>query len=349
MPIAGLSNREAVDPRFVEIGRLRKGGEKRKHGDKMISGEDLHYFRYVPNVRYQESAAVFERIYSKEPTELEVFFPFDRMERVFSSWREAYGQNRLCKLRCDGARWHDWIEGDRHYHSEAGRECDLPYRDTENKCPECPCQYSGRLQVILRPMWKAGQIGLVTVMTSSINDIAHLASKLVQWEPLTNKPFKLWRAPTRIGVPIKGKRAAKESNLLHLELEEDWMRETFFRAQAQAAAALLEAPEERLPFDEPPIEDADYDAEIIEGDSFLEEQPEPEPEPAPAPVEFVRAPQNLSHSNIVKLAVRDIQAYKNEGAVMNALLAVVGKDWKKSTEWSVSQAWAEIQTHAQAG
>lgn len=341
MPITGLSNREAVDPRFVEIGRLRKGGEK--SGGQV--GKDLDYFRYVPNSRYQESARVFEELYGPEPVELEIYFPFDQMERVFSSWREAYVKSGLCKLRCDGARWHDWIEGDRHYHSEAGRECDLAYRDTENKCPKCPCQYSGRLQVILRPMWKAGQIGLITVMTSSINDIAHLASKLVQWEPLTNKPFTLWRASERIGVPIQGERRAVDKSLLHLELAEDWMREMFFKAQDQAAVALLEEPDEDYPFQDLPAED-EYDDVLVEGDPFLEGEVE-EPEPT-APVEQVPVPNGLTHKNIVKLALEKL-GYQHEGAVKNAMYAIIqDTKWYDSTEWSPNDVWFQLQEHLRA-
>jgi hypothetical protein len=321
----------------VEIGRIRKGGEKQSGQ----VGKDLDYFRYVPSSRYPESAAAFARLYGPEPNELEVFFPFDQMERVFSSWREAYGQNRLCRLRCDGARWHDWIEGDRHFHSEAGRECDFSYRDTENKCPECPCQYSGRLQVILRPMWKEGQIGLITVMTSSINDIAHLAAKLVQWEPLTNKPFKLWRAPERIGVPIQGKRAGKDVNLLHLELADYWMRKQFFEAQDQAAA-LLEAPEDGFPFQEPPVPD---DEGMI-GDA---EPEEPQEEVAPSEIKYVNPPRRLGHKNFVEKAV-SLKGFANVGEVKAAMLALTqDSGWERSTEWSPTEMWAELQAYAASG
>jgi hypothetical protein len=338
MPVHGLSDRESVDPRFVEIGRIRKGGEKQ--GGQV--GRDLDYFRYVPNSRYLESAKVFAELYGPEPVELEVFFPLDSYERVFSSWREAYGQNRLCRLRCDGARWHDWIEGDRHFHSEAGRECDLDYRDTENKCPECPCQSSGRLQVILRPMWKAGQIGLITVMTSSINDIAHLASKLVQWEPLTDKPFRLWRAPTRIGVPIQGKRAGKDVSLLHLELADEWMRKMFFEAQDLAAAALL-APPEDLPFDEPPPfeQAAPYDEDDLIVDVV--------PEVAPSEIKYVNPPRRLGHKNFVEKAV-SLKGFANVGEVKAAMLALTqDSGWERSTEWSPTEMWAELQTYAASG
>lgn len=246
MPIKGLSDRDSVDPRFKEIGRLRKGGEKK--GNR--PGEDLEYFRFVPNNNRQDVSDAFREAYGEAPTHLEVYFPFDRMERVFSSYREAYGQNRLCKLRCDGENWIDWIEGDRHHHSAQGRPCDLDCKDVENKCPKCPCGYYGRLSVILPELWFAGKIGLVTVLTTSINDIAALSAKLVQWEPLTKKPFTLWRAPERIGVPIQGKRAAVEKSLLHLELKEEQLIAAFLEAQEQERPMLTQGAEWPEPADD---------------------------------------------------------------------------------------------------
>ena len=275
MPVMGLSDRASLDPRIQEIGRIRKGAQKNGGGP----GRDLTYFRYVPSARHMESAKVFEELYGKEPTSLEVYFPLDQMEQVFGSWRERYGQNKLCTLRCDGARWHDWVDGDRHFHSEAGQECDLDCRDTESRCPKCPLTYVGRLSVMLKPMWEKGQIGIVTVITSSVNDIANVSAKLVQWEPLRGKPFALWRAPERIGVPIKGKRAAKISDLLHLELAEDRLFLEFQASERQAYARLtapfqiadtIESPAQDAEFDgDPP--DLDYDGELLGEDEFLRE------------------------------------------------------------------------------
>jgi hypothetical protein len=356
MPIVGLSRPEDVDPRFIEIGRLRKGAAK--NGNR--PGADLSFFRYVPNVRYQESAKVFAELYGKEPTELEVYFPLNEMDRVFSSWREAYTSNRMCKLRCDGARWHDWIEGDRHFHSEAGRECELDYRDTENGCPKCPCRYSGRLSVYLKPMWKAGQIGLVTVITSSINDIAHLASKLVQWEPLTGKPFTLWRAPERIGVPINGERRAKDSNLLHLELADEWMKQSYALAERQASAQLaapikrIEPPAE-MPPDEPP-----YDETLAGDDPFLQEgdysgAPPDETtyadlrEEQESDVTFIAPPDTLTEKNLIDLAVKHLPEYENVGTVMTAMLQLYGRTWRESTDdWNAQGAWQQLQEHARS-
>jgi len=268
MPIKGLSDRDSVDPRFKEIGRLRKGAPK--SGNRV--GADLEYFRFVPDGDRADVLRAFYDAYGKEPTHLQVFFPFDTMERNFSSWREAYGQNRICKLRCDGERWRDWVEGDRHYHSRDGQECTFDYRDSENECPKCPCAFAGRLSIILPDLWYAGFVGLVTVITSSKNDIATIASKLTQYEPLTGRPFVLWREPERVGVPINGKRAAKDMSLLHLELTEERLLLEFNAARERSRAQLVanvpnDEPVVDMPGDDPP--DLDYDGELIEGDEFL--------------------------------------------------------------------------------
>jgi len=347
MPIVGLSDRESVDPRFKEIGRIRKGAEKTANQP----GKDLDYFRYVPDAKYPESAAVFEKIYGKEPTRLEVFFPFHETERVFSSWRERYGQNRLCTLRCDGDKWHDWIDGDRHYHSEKGKSCTFKYKDTDNKCPDCPLQYTGKLSVILRPMWEGGQIGLVTVLTTSINDIAVLAAKLIQYEPLAGKPFTLWREDRRIGVPIQGKRQGVDKSLLNLELTEERLLLEFNASRMQAAAQLEAIVPQQAYTDEATDEPDDIEVKDAE---FDEVEPEPETPTTPvhrapvAKVDQVPPPNNLAHGNIAKLAVV-LGGYDNPGQVKVAMLALYGPQWERTTEWSPSEAWYQLQAHAQAG
>jgi hypothetical protein len=263
MPIEGLSTRDVIQPRFRTLGKLRKGGEKT--GNR--PGRDLDYFRFVPDNGRADIRAAFVSAYGEKPERLEIYFPFPTMEENFRSWREDYGANHLCKLRCDGARWHDWIQGDRHYHDEEGRECELKYRDTPNRCPQCPLGYYGYLDVILPLMWENGQIGLVTILTTSINDIARLSAKLVQWEPLNNKPFLVWREIKTIGIPINGKRVAKDVSLIHLELTEEQMVRAFLSAR-EAPALLPEASSNGdVHTGTPP--DLDYDGELIGDDPFL--------------------------------------------------------------------------------
>lgn len=237
MPIQGVSDRDSADPRFKNIGKLRKGGPKR-NGQ---FGIDLDHFRFTSE--QTEVVSAFYEAYGEQPARLEVFLPYDEMERCFSSWRELYGRNGLCKCRCDGSHWVDWIIDDQHHHGY--RPCTKEFRDTENRCPGCPLKQVGRLSVILPALWAAGHIGLVTVETHSWNDIAHLSAKLTQWEPLPGKPFTLWREQEKIGAPINGKRAAVEKSLVKIELTDSYLQDLFNSAQQKAIAAVAspESPE----------------------------------------------------------------------------------------------------------
>jgi len=337
MPIKGLSDRDSVDPRFKEIGRLRKGASKT--GNR--PGADLDYFRFVPDNGRQDIAQAFKVAYGEQPERLTVYFPFPRMEQVFSSYREAYGQNRLCKLRCDGENWIDWIEDDKHYHSERGRPCDFKFKDVANKCPDCPCGYYGRLKVVLPELLYAGHIGIVLVMTTSINDIANLSAKLVQWEPLIKKPFTLWRAPERIGVPIKGKRAAVEKSLLHLELQEDEMVRLLLGTKEDVPA--LPEPD-REPDnviivgdgqDEPPP-DLDYDGELIEGDEFLEEKRDEEEVLPP----FLIPPEENDWTTFFKRAVDEL-GYDNPAHASK----VKDRLWSNDPQPTWADLWAYMVEH----
>lgn len=232
MPIKGFE-REDLDPRFNSLGKLKKGAPKTE------GLHDLEWFRFCPKDNNASLLKTFEGAYGPEPTRLEIYLPRPTMEENFTYWRELYGQNELCKVRCNGSDWVDWIEGNAHRHGL--KPCDKPYKDTANRCPDCPLKPVGRLEIILPEMWNAGYIGLITIETHSWNDIATIAGKLVQWEPLQGRPFTLWREDTRIGVPIKGKRARVEKSLIKIELTDERLK-LLFEQSKQAARAQIEAP-----------------------------------------------------------------------------------------------------------
>jgi len=283
MPIKGLSTRNDVQPRWPIIGRLHKGGPKRKKGGKEIFGEDLSYFRFTSETEGVE--AVFYEVYGKEPNFISCYMPFAEMERCFPSWREDYGQNQMVKVRCDGENWVNWVEGAR-YH-KGSRPCTKPERDSESGCPECSFSYVGRLFIILPPLLRAGHVGLVRMDTHSKNDIGWIASKLVQCEPLAGKEFMLWREENRIGAPIvkDNRRIAVDKWLVKLELSQSYLVKQL-EAQEQRAYAMLssgvgQAEEEDadvgpIPFDEPPLpDDADLEGELVDAAQDLDEAPLP--------------------------------------------------------------------------
>jgi len=273
MPIKGLSTREDTSPRFLSLGKLVKGGPKTKDGK---IGPDLDHFRFKPsNGDSHELERAFFGSYGSKPNHLKFYLPYDEMERCFSSWREDYGQNQMLKRRCDGEYWIDWVEGPVRKHGR--KVCTLPMKDTENRCPDCPLAYVGRLEIILPPLWEAGFIGLVTLETHSINDIGAIAGKLVQCEPLSGKEFILWREDRTMGAPIKGKRVAIEKSLIFIELTQEWLQMQYLEsAQRQAVARLGGQPLPSLPEPQESLEDED-DEEIL--GEVLEEEPPAAQEP----------------------------------------------------------------------
>jgi len=283
MPIIGVSDRESIDPRFKEIGRLRKGSAK--NGGRV--GRDLDHFRFTSNDPLVLKA--FESAYGHEPESLRVYLPYRTMEENFSSWRESYGANELCKMRCDGDYIVDWIAGDRHYHGH--RLCTSELKDTENRCPGCPLEPKGRLNVILPALWEAGHFGVVLLVTGSWNDIGHITSKLVQWEPLQGREFILSRHRERIAVPIKGKRAAKEMPLVKIELADEWLMDKLLADRAEARSAWAILPERTG--DEPPDDDG-----FVETTAQEVEPPAEDAEPAEPEEDEPAAQSNGSRSPV---------------------------------------------------
>jgi len=280
MPIQGVSDRESAQERFRTIGKLRKGGEKRRNKKgQWIFGEDLPYFRFTSEDPAVEAA--FRAAYGDEPKEMVIYLPYATMEENFTAWRELYGQNGLVQVRCDGANWVDWIAGP--YHRHGSRPCTKEFKDTPNRCPGCPLMPVGRLQLILPKLWEADQVGLITLETHSWNDIAELAGKLLTYEPLQGKPFTLWREETKIGAPNEreGKRMAVHKHLVFIELTAEFLRDRFIQAKRHALVEVKALPESTF-------EEAEFEEEAPdtpEPEPAPREPPSPAPTPEPAPEE----------------------------------------------------------------
>lgn len=355
MPIKGLSTREAAKPRFQVIGRLRKGEPKKANGHM---GADLKdYFRFTSDD--PEIVRTFYDIYGDKPNHLPFYLPFEAGEDNFSSWREDYGQNKLVKRRCDGEHWINWIEGTRYMRGH--KLCELECKNTPDRCPDCPLKFVGRLSIILEPMWRAGYIGLVTVLTGGINDIGAISSKLVQREPLTGKEFNLYRETRTIGVPNKktGKRMAVSKSLVFVELSQRWMLNEIEAAKT-TALALLTGTVPVLPahtengidlsavsdLDKPgePLYGEPDDAEEIEGVVVDSEDQEPEngndPEPGST---YIRVPylDGLSGQELLTHAVK-VTPLMTVGAVKNVLFTVLGNKWEEAAP---AAQWQTLDDH----
>lgn len=295
MPIENLTTRDTLVPRYPILGKFHKGGPKDAEGRV---GEDLDYFRFVgaPGKQKEEIEAAVLKIYGPEPDSLDVRFPLPTMEDVFGSWREAYTQSRLLRLRCNGKEWVYWIEG--HQVCRGRKPCPLEYFDPDNRCPNCPVGPVGRLSIYLEPVWRAGFIGLITVETHSINDLIELGGALISYEPLTGKVFRLFRRPKTVGAPLvkQNRRIAVEKSLLGLELQRDWAL-MLMASQDRKARALLNPFAEAAPAgpvpapaseeaETPVMDDEDtFEGVIVEEADLRQtapvENPPPPPEPSP--------------------------------------------------------------------
>jgi len=330
MPIMGVSDEESLDPRTKEIGRLYKGSPKKNGGQV---GDDLDYFRFVsPDPVVQK---IFEDAYGPKPDRLKVYFWYRTMKENFSSWRELYGRNQLCKERCDGNYIRDWIDGPRHYHGR--RLCDKPCKDTANRCPGCPLVPTGRLNLVLPALWETGHFGLVMLTTHGWNDIAHLSSKLKQWEPNTGREFVLWRQWDRVGAPIQGKRAAVEKSLVHLELTDEWLQR---QLTAYTYAALDQVQVAALP---EPAQDAPDDGEL----EVVEGEPVDEPEP-PRPIDLGFQPdmsgwENGKHWTDLRQLAVDHLGFDDREAVAAALKTIFENNDKDKITYQA--AWSELVNH----
>ena len=362
MPIKGLSTREDTTARFKVIGKLRKGEPRKANGH--IGADLKDYFRFTSDD--PEIMTTFYDIYGDKPNHIPFYLPFDREEDNFSSWRELYGTNNLVKRRCDGEHWQNWIDGTRYMRGH--KLCELECKDTPNRCPDCPLSCVGRLSIILEPLWRAGHIGLVTVLTTAINDIGEISSKLVQREPLAGKEFELYRETRKIGVPNKKKnsRMAVSKSLVYVELSQRWMLDEIEAAKRTALAHLNgHAPE--LPAHaetgldlsavaglnkpgEPLYVEPDEEPEAIEGVVIAPEDQEPTEhdngtlayESTYVPVPY---PDGLSGEALLAEAVT-VMPFTNIGEVKTVLLTLFGNDWSEA----VSEAqWRELNRYWVSG
>lgn len=212
--IKGLTDRPAALP---EIGAIRKGAEKPEDGRR--PGADLKHFRVVFDERETESTAVFQDRYGKQPTEINILFPFNEIERNFEAWRESYGAGALLH-RCDGEQVLYEID------SATGEKLVVngnPFK----ACAGKTCKPVGRMKVIIPEL---ARLAYLVVHTTSIHDIINLSRQLealrvMNGGRLAGIPLKLRRRPVKISTPSgeNGKRARREKWLLSVEADPEWV------------------------------------------------------------------------------------------------------------------------------
>lgn len=226
MPIIGLTTQA---PRFPMMGKLRKGGPKKKIISKKsgkeveIQGNDLDCFRYTSDT-HPESVEAFDYLFSK-PQSITVLLPYSTVEENFEAWMESWQSSRLLH-RCDG-EYVSMI----YNASQKGYAHPLP-----NSVP-CPgkCKQVGRLSVIIPELLRAGHVGTVTLETHSKWDIMGIHESLSSCYDMRGNlqgiEFVLYRFQREISTPEHGRQMKW---LVGIKPNHEWIVAQF-GAQVQAA------------------------------------------------------------------------------------------------------------------
>jgi len=226
MPIKGLTDRHAT---FPEIGAIRKGDRGGKNG----APRDLQWFRVEVDEREKEAAILLMKLYGEKPTELNVLFPFDDVDRNFESWYEAYTAGALI-YRSDGERVLYWLDHATGTRKVVGGEPFTPHAENplgfyvDGKGQKQPIKYKpvGRMKVMLPEL---GRLCYLTVHTTSLHDVINLTAQLRALHAIHGRlagvPLKLRRRPVKISMPgDDGKRVRRIKWLLSIEADPEWVQ-----------------------------------------------------------------------------------------------------------------------------
>lgn len=299
MGIKGLTERKLA---FPEIGQIRKGAPK---GDNGQLGRDLTYFRVEFDEREDAAAQVFKKVYGEQPQEINILFPFNDIDQVFSAYLEAYTAGRMV-ARSDGEKFIYLIDTKT---GEIKVKNGVPftaykdgqavgsYTDGKGKEQKIYCSAVGRLKVVIPELQR---LAYMTVMTSSKHDIANLDAQMNALKQINNGqiagiPMVLKRRPKKISTPKKdGSRARYTKWMLSIEADPNWVKAKLseFKHLALPANGFPELQEEAI--DVAFIEAGDIPGEDAEFDppsdpEIDQEETNSDPEIRPYPAEKVKA------------------------------------------------------------
>jgi len=262
--IKGMTDRPSITPRLPAIGRLRKGTtatRKRQDGTTYEVPIDLEYFLFTSD--NEEVVKAFGAAYGAQPRLLNVRLPYPTPEENFQTAMEEWRGGGLVH-RCDGETMSLWIDGQGLYHEDP-RPC--PYcghpelrvkADKKRGVKANPgCLEVGRLNVFVPELLQAGFVGVVTLVTTAVNDILAINNTLYAiaeeqeeyersrgQEPHVNLRGILWnlrRVPEAISTPGEnGGRVRRVKWLVKIEPAPEW---ALLQLEMARRAALPELPE----------------------------------------------------------------------------------------------------------
>lgn len=278
MPIAGLTDRKSVRPRFTCLGKIRKGTK-----DKQGNLVDLDYFRFV--AASPEVQEAFEDMYGEKPQVIRVLLPYRTMEENWETWQEEWGKSGLIH-RCNGIFMVQWQNSDKSYARDPDmlQERCCPYEAGEKQRTKqsLGCKQVGYLSVMIPELLEIGHLGYVVVETHSLNDLANITASILQAEDaarnagnsrlLQGIEFIMRRVPEDISVRWKGKDGAyrktrQERWMIRLDPAQEWALR-MIKQSKQEALGLLPAQTEVV-----------LDAVVVEEEIISEPAPVGLPEP----------------------------------------------------------------------
>ena len=237
MPILPLQRNRA--PQFPCIGKLRKGGAKRRNAQgKEIMGVDLNYFRFTTDDAH--AAETFAAYYGAQPQSIDVLLPYATTAENFGAWLEEYTAGGMAR-RCDGET--------QHFHRDADGKGNTTPVKCERLCGrKCGCKEVGRLAVIVPQL---ARLASVTVETHSLYDIMQLTENLQAAEALRGDlrgiPFILSRRDREISTPGEGgKRTRRTKSLLFIEPNPEWVARQL-ESMRLAALPIVDVPALQAP------------------------------------------------------------------------------------------------------
>lgn len=254
MPIKGLTNKEEA---FPQIGDIRKGDRGGKNG----APRDLNYFRVEPKEGEKEAEVTLGQMFADlvdgkpterhmRPTEIDILFPFDDIDRCFECYYEAYVAGGLV-YRSDGEfimREVNPATGECVVTSAAQK---VPHRanpigyytNEHGKREEIKYKPVGRMKVILPGLRR---LAYFVVHTTSLWDVMNLSAQLRAIIAIHGKlagvPLVLRRRPHKISMPGPDKKRVRRTKwLLSVEADPAWVAKKIEQL-AGAAMPVISAP-----------------------------------------------------------------------------------------------------------
>lgn len=289
MPIYGLTDRGLS---FPEIGSIRKGDRKEKktrpNGSEYETvGKDLQYFRVEFDEQEAEAKTKFMQVYGARAAELNVFLPFDDIERMWNPYYEAYVAGGLV-YRSDGRYVTYEINPATGAKVVVNGEPAKPHRPNPvgvygSKNEPINAKATGRLKVIIPELARAAYL---VVHTTSVHDIINLSDQLAALKAINSGrlagiPLKLRRRPKQISTPSGegGKRARRVKWLLSVEADPEWVAKMLTSVTNAALPAGYEIKRIASATVIEQGQPADFaDAEVVDDDDETDEVLEAEPE-----------------------------------------------------------------------